>query len=39
MQEQLSPSKKVVRERRTTYKKRPAGAADNPVAEQQDLWG
>jgi predicted nuclease of restriction endonuclease-like RecB superfamily len=39
MQAQLTPSKKVVRERRTVYKKRPAGTSDNPIAEQQDLWG
>jgi predicted nuclease of restriction endonuclease-like RecB superfamily len=39
MQAQLSPSKKVVRERRTVYKKRPAGTSDNPIAEQQNLWG
>ncbi|HEV2580586.1 MAG TPA: DUF790 family protein, partial [Ktedonobacteraceae bacterium] len=39
IQEQVSPSKKVVRERRVAYKKRPAGAAGDSLASQQDLWG
>lgn len=41
MQERVSTSKKVVSERRATYKKRPAGASGNPgipAASQQDLW-
>ncbi len=39
IQEQASPSKKVVRERRAAYKKRPAGAVGDALASQQDLWG
>lgn len=39
MQERLSTSKKVVRERRTAYKKRPADGRQKPLASQQDLWG
>jgi predicted nuclease of restriction endonuclease-like RecB superfamily len=39
MQDQVSTSKKVVRERRTAYKKRPADDRQKPLASQQDLWG
>jgi predicted nuclease of restriction endonuclease-like RecB superfamily len=38
MQAHASTSKKVVRERRAAYKKRSAGAPDEPSASQQILW-